>query len=280
MKYYDIVYPVLVRWYASFAEATPRIAVGLFIFVLVLLMSSFLSKVSVKIFNRFFPQNKENNSIITLISVFKFLIILAGTFISFEIMGLGNFVMKFLGSLGVAGVIAGVALKDLVSSIFSGLLINFDKAFAVGDSVSIKGISGVVESIGFLTTKIITDEGKKVYIPNQLIFSAPFINYSASSYRKIFLDFEIPNTQDLDQAKKVISDEIKTFEFAENTTSPDVIFVKQNLGIFYLEARFQMKKGEKISLVRSEALLRIKKKLDENGIALATQTHAESGNSE
>lgn len=280
MKYYDIVYPVLVRWYASFAEATPRIAVGLFIFVLVLLMSSFLSKVSVKIFNRFFPQNKENNSIITLISVFKFLIILAGTFISFEIMGLGNFVMKFLGSLGVAGVIAGVALKDLVSSIFSGLLINFDKAFAVGDSVSIKGISGVVESIGFLTTKIITDEGKKVYIPNQLIFSAPFINYSASSYRKIFLDFEIPNTQDLDQAKKVISDEIKTFEFAENTTNPDVIFVKQNLGIFYLEARFQMKKGEKISLVRSEALLRIKKKLDENGIALATQTHAESGNSE
>lgn len=280
MKYYDIVYPVLVRWYASFAEATPRIAVGLFIFVLVLLMSSFLSKVSVKIFNRFFPQNKENNSIITLISVFKFLIILAGTFISFEIMGLGNFVMKFLGSLGVAGVIAGVALKDLVSSIFSGLLINFDKAFAVGDSVSIKGITGVVESIGFLTTKIITDEGKKVYIPNQLIFSAPFINYSASSYRKIFLDFEIPNTQDLDQAKKVISDEIKTFEFAENTTSPDVIFVKQNLGIFYLEARFQMKKGEKISLVRSEALLRIKKKLDENGIALATQTHAESGNSE
>ena len=280
MKYYDIVYPVLVRWYASFAEATPRIAVGLFIFVLVLLMSSFLSKVSVKIFNRFFPQNKENNSIITLISVFKFLIILAGTFISFEIMGLGNFVMKFLGSLGVAGVIAGVALKDLVSSIFSGLLINFDKAFAVGDSVSIKGITGVVESIGFLTTKIITDEGKKVYIPNQLIFSAPFINYSASSYRKIFLDFEIPNTQDLDQAKKVISDEIKTFEFAENTTNPDVIFVKQNLGIFYLEARFQMKKGEKISLVRSEALLRIKKKLDENGIALATQTHAESGNSE
>ncbi len=120
MKYYDIVYSVLVRWYASFAEATPRIAVGIIVFTLVLLLSSFLSKISVKIFNRLFPQSKQHNSIITLISVFKFLIILAGTFISFEIMGLGNFVMKFLGSLGVAGVIAGVALKDLVSSIFFG----------------------------------------------------------------------------------------------------------------------------------------------------------------
>jgi small-conductance mechanosensitive channel len=34
--------------------------------------------------------------------------------------------------LGVAGVIAGVALKDLVSSIFSGMLIGIDKAFKVG----------------------------------------------------------------------------------------------------------------------------------------------------
>ena len=52
-----------------------------------------------------------------------------GTFIALEIMGFSGFFMKFLGSLGVAGVIAGVALKDLVSSIFSGMLVNVDKAF-------------------------------------------------------------------------------------------------------------------------------------------------------
>ena len=176
IKYIDIVYRVLERWYTKFAETTPNIAVGIIVFVLILMMSSYLSKVSVKIFHRLFPKSK-NNSIVTLIGVFKFLIILMGAFIAFEIMGLGGFVMKFLGSLGVAGVIAGVALKDLVSSMFSGMLISFDKAFAVGDYVSIKGISGTVEDIGFLTTKVITDEGKKVYIPNQLIFSAPFINF-------------------------------------------------------------------------------------------------------
>ncbi len=276
IKYIDIVYRVLERWYTKFAETTPNIAVGIIVFVLILMMSSYLSKVSVKIFHRLFP-NSKSNSIVTLIGVFKFLIILMGAFIAFEIMGLGGFVMKFLGSLGVAGVIAGVALKDLVSSMFSGMLISFDKAFAVGDYVSIKGISGTVETIGFLTTKVITDEGKKVYIPNQLIFSAPFINYSASSQRKIFIDLEIPNNEDLDKAKKVILDEIHTFDFADNKDSAEVIFLKQSLGIFYLEARFQMKTGEKIAHVRSEALLRIKKKLDENGIQLATQTQIDSG---
>ncbi|MCW4450682.1 mechanosensitive ion channel family protein [Kaistella sp. BT6-1-3] len=278
LKYVDIVYNVLERWYLKFAQVTPNIVVGLIVFTLILLMSSYLSKLAVKVFHRFFPKSK-NNSIVTLIGIFKFLIILMAAFIAFEIMGLGGFVLKFLGSLGVAGVIAGVALKDLVSSMFSGILIGIDKAFAVGDYVSIKGISGAVESIGFLTTKVITDEGKKVYIPNQLIFSAPFINYSASSHRKVFIDLEIPNNEDLEKAKKVIVDEIHTFDFAENKDNAEVIFLKQSLGIFYLEARFQMKTGEKIAHVRSEALLRIKKKLDDNGIQLATQTQIETGNS-
>lgn len=276
IKYIDIVYRVLERWYTKFAETTPNIAVGIIVFVLILMMSSYLSKLSVRIFHRLFPKSKSN-SIVTLIGVFKFLIILMGAFIAFEIMGLGGFVLKFLGSLGVAGVIAGVALKDLVSSMFSGMLISFDKAFAVGDYVSIKGISGTVETIGFLTTKVITDEGKKVYIPNQLIFSAPFINFSASSQRKVFIDLEIPNTEDLEKAKKVILDEIHTFDFADNRDQSEVIFLKQSLGIFYLEARFQMKTGEKIAHIRSEALLRIKKKLDDNGIQLAKQTQIDSG---
>ena len=276
IKYIDIVYRVLERWYTKFAEITPNLVVGIIVFILILMMSSYLSRLSVRIFHRLFPKSKSN-SIVTLIGVFKFLIILMGAFIAFEIMGLGGFVMKFLGSLGVAGVIAGVALKDLVSSMFSGMLISFDKAFAVGDYVSIKGISGTVETIGFLTTKVITDEGKKVYIPNQLIFSAPFINFSASSQRKVFIDLEIPNTEDLEKAKKVILDEIHTFDFADNRDQSEVIFLKQSLGIFYLEARFQMKTGEKIAHIRSEALLRIKKKLDDNGIQLATQTQIDSG---
>lgn len=271
MNYYDIVFSVLQRWYERFAQATPKIVVGILVFSLIVMFSSYLSKLTVRIFHRFFPKSK-NTSFIVLVKTFKFLIILMGTFIALEIMGLGGFVLKFVGSLGVAGVIAGVALKDLVSSMFSGALIGIDKAFAVGDYVSIKEVSGVVESIGFLTTKIITDEGKKVYIPNQLIFSAPFVNYTTSGQRKVFIDLQIANSQDLEQTTKVILNEIKTFEFADHVEQAEVIVLKQNFGIFYLEARFSMKTGENMTRIRSEALMRLKKKLDESAIQLATQT--------
>ena len=270
MNYYEIVISVLEKWYTSIAQATPRLAVGIIVFFIILMLSSYLSKITVRIFHRFFPKSK-NTSFITLVKVFKFLIILAGTFIAFEIMGFGGFVIKFIGSLGVAGVIAGVALKDLVSSMFSGALIGIDKAFAVGDNVSIKDVSGVVESIGFLTTKIITDEGKKVYVPNQLIFSSPFVNNTASVQRKLFLDLQIASSQDLEKAIQVIIGEIKTFDFADHIDQAEVFVQKQNFGIFYLQIRFSMKVGENMNRVRSTTLLRLKKKLEDSNIELATQ---------
>lgn len=268
--YLEIITSVLHKWYSGFAHATPKILVGILVFLFFLTTSSFLSKIAVKIFHKFFPKSKDS-SVFTLIKFFKFLIILSGAFISLEIMGMGGFVLKFIGSLGVAGVVAGVALKDLVSSMFSGALVGIDKSFADGDYVSIKEVTGTVEKIGFLTTKIITDEGKKVFVPNQLIFSAPFINYSASGQRKVFLDLQIAGNQDLEKTTKVILDEIKSFEFTDHIDEAQVIILKQSFGIFYLQARFFMKKGENIAKVKSDALLKLKNKLEESGIQLATQ---------
>lgn len=270
MNYYETIMSVLDRWYRGFAEATPRLAVGILVFILFLTMSSFLSKVSVRVFHKFFPKSK-NKSIVTLIKVFKFLIILSGAFISLEIMGLGGFVLKFIGSLGVAGVVAGVALKDLVSSMFSGALVGIDKSFAPGDYIAIKDVTGVVEKIGFLTTKIITDDGKKVFVPNQLIFSAPFTNYSSSGQRKVFLDLQVAANQDLEKATQVISDEVRSFDFTDHIDDVQVIILKQSFGIFYLQARFFMKSGENIMQVKSDALIKLKTKLEEAGIELATQ---------
>ena len=268
--YLEIITSVLHKWYSGFAHATPKILVGILVFLFFLTTSSFLSKIAVNIFHKFFPKSKDS-SVFTLIKVFKFLIILSGAFISLEIMGMGGFVLKFIGSLGVAGVIAGVALKDLVSSMFSGALINVDKAFAVGDYITIKDISGTVESIDFLTTKIITDEGKKVHVPNQLVFSAPFINYSASGQRKVFLDIQISNNQNLEKVSEIMLAEVKTFSFADHVEDAQVFIQKQSFGVFYMQIRFFMKSGESINKVKTDALMRLKSRLEEEGVQFATQ---------
>lgn len=265
-KYIDVVYKVIQNWWIKLAENTPNLIVGIAVFLGVFFLSKFLSKIALKAFQKLFPKNRNQDTIVTLIGFFRFLIILAGTFMALEIMGLNGFFMKFLGSLGVAGIIAGVALKDIVSSMFSGMLVSVDKAFKVGDYVTINNISGTVVEIGFLTTKVMNDEGKKVYIPNQLIFSAPFINISASEHRKVIIELEIPNTENLETAKKVLLEEVKTFSFADDLDSAEVIFVRQKLGVYSLQVKFWMKKGENIGSVKSEAIMKLKNRLDDEGI--------------
>ncbi|TDX84080.1 mechanosensitive ion channel family protein [Epilithonimonas xixisoli] len=269
MEYLNTVYNVLQRWYISFAELTPRLVVGILVFLFFLTTSTYLSRWSVILFHKFFPKTK-NESVVTLISVFKFLIILMGTFIALEIMGFSGFFMKFLGSLGVAGVIAGVALKDLVSSMFSGMLVSVDKAFKIGDYVTIGGNSGTVQDIGLLTTKLITDDGKKVYIPNQVIFNSPFFNITASPQRRIIFDFEVPMGEDISKAKDAILDEIKKLHHVDKADSADVIITNVKQGVFTLQVKFWLEIGSDFGKLKSEAIIKINDRLMKEGIDLVS----------
>lgn len=272
LTYIDLVYKVLESWYITFAELTPKLIVGILVFTFFLITSKYLSQISVKLFHKFFPKSQKESSLVTLISVFRFLIMLLGTFISLEIMGFSGFLWKFIGSLGVAGVIAGVALKDLVSSIFSGMLIGIDKAFKVGDYITIGAHSGTVQEIGFLTTKILTDDGKKAYIPNQVVFNAPFYNITASPQRRIILNFEIPADEDISKAQKGILEVIQNLDNVDKLDTAEVIFTDLKQGSFNLQVKFWIKVGANLAQVRSKAYLNIKERFDADKIQLVTPT--------
>ncbi|UHO38964.1 mechanosensitive ion channel family protein [Chryseobacterium capnotolerans] len=272
LTYIDMVYRVLQNWYVTFAELTPKLIVGILVFTFFLITSKYLSQIAVKLFHKFFPKSQKESSLVTLISVFRFLIMLMGTFISLEIMGFSGFLWKFIGSLGVAGVIAGVALKDLVSSIFSGMLIGIDKAFKVGDYITIGAHSGTVQEIGFLTTKILTDDGKKAYIPNQVVFNAPFYNITASPQRRIILNFEIPADEDISKAQKSILEVVKNLDNVDKLDTAEVIFTDLKQGSFNLQVKFWIKIGANLAQVRSKAYLNIKERFDIDQIQLVTPT--------
>ncbi|HAO27466.1 MAG TPA: mechanosensitive ion channel family protein [Chryseobacterium indologenes] len=272
LSYVDLVYKVLESWYVTFAEITPKLIVGILVFTFFLITSKYLSIAAVKIFHKFFPKSQKESSLVTLVGVFRFLIMLMGTFIFLEIMGFSGFLWKFIGSLGVAGVIAGVALKDLVSSIFSGMLIGIDKAFKVGDYITIGAHSGTVQEIGFLTTKLLTDDGKKAYIPNQVVFNAPFYNITASPQRRIILNFEIPADEDISKAQKGILDVIKNLDNVDKLDTAEVIFTDLKQGSFNLQVKFWIKVGANLAQVRSKAYLNIKERLDADKIQLVTPT--------
>lgn len=59
-----------------------------------------------------------------------------------------------------------ISLKDILPNLFSGFIVRKKKPIAAGDTITIQGISGKVESMGWVETKIVTKEGDMIYIPN------------------------------------------------------------------------------------------------------------------
>jgi small conductance mechanosensitive channel len=84
-----------------------------------------------------------------------------------------------LGSLGVAGLTIGFALRDTLSNIISGFLVFMDRPFTIDDLVEIDGKYGRVDRVTLRTTRIVTNDGRMLAVPN-----AEIMNKTVTSYTK------------------------------------------------------------------------------------------------
>jgi small-conductance mechanosensitive channel/CRP-like cAMP-binding protein len=80
--------------------------------------------------------------------------------------------------------ILGFALKDFAVALATGIMLNFEDTFKVGDKVKIGDYVGRVHQISWRNTVLITEELEAIFIPNVKISNAVVIN----------LDLPNPNT--------------------------------------------------------------------------------------
>jgi MscS family membrane protein len=88
---------------------------------------------------------------------------------------------RFMTGLGVAGLAASLAAQDALKSFFGTLLLIGERAFKIGDRILVGGAEGVVEHVGFRSTRLRTAEGSVLTIPNAIIAAAPIDNMGARS---------------------------------------------------------------------------------------------------
>lgn len=100
--------------------------------------------------------------------VFEYTIYAAAVIIALNQMGIAATVLQALLLLVIALIIvfAFISLKDFLPNAIAGFLIHKKKLLASGDSIEIQGISGKVEDVGWVETKIINQNKDIVYIPN------------------------------------------------------------------------------------------------------------------
>ncbi|MEE5991955.1 MAG: mechanosensitive ion channel family protein [Oscillospiraceae bacterium] len=122
--------------------------------------------------------------------------------------------------IGTMGLAIGLALQDSLSHVAGGFLLLFTKPLQVGDFISVNGISGTVERIEILHTRIRTPDGLTVFIPNGTLSSSTITNYTNPPERRLDLNFGISYDDDSEKAKKLILDIIKNHPHALPTPAP------------------------------------------------------------
>lgn len=109
---------------------------------------------------------------------------------------------SLLAVLGAAGLAIGLALKDSLSNIASGVMLILLRPFRAGDRVQVAGQEGLVDVVRVFQTELHTVDNRLILLPNSQITSAPIINYTALGERRVDVSVNVPYDVDIDAARK------------------------------------------------------------------------------
>jgi len=104
---------------------------------------------------------------------------------------------SLLAVVGAAGLAIGLALKDSLSNIASGVMLIVLRPFHTGDSVQIAGLEGVVESVRIFHTTMVTTDNREIILPNSQITASPIINYTGRGERRVDIPMAMAFGDDL-----------------------------------------------------------------------------------
>ena len=134
-------------------------------------------------------KNSNNNKIIyeTLGGILYYLIVTAG--ILYILVKMGFHLNTLAVIIGSVGLTVGLALKDSISNISSGVMILLLDYYDIGDLIQINDYIGYIESFNLFVTTIKDLNGVSIKIPNNTITEGVLTNYYKN--KDIYFSFNI-----------------------------------------------------------------------------------------
>ncbi|MET3930010.1 small conductance mechanosensitive channel [Lysobacter sp. OAE881] len=174
---------------------------------------------------------------------------------------------SFIAIMGAAGLAIGLALKDSLSNVASGVMLVTLKPFRVGDVVQIGGSSGTVEMVRIFQTQLRGADNQTIVLPNNLITTAPIINLTPDTRRRIELVIGISYEDDIDVARAAIMDIMQADKRILDTPAPDVVVYELADIAVRLGVRCHVSNADHFA-TKCDLNERIKKAFDNAGISI------------
>lgn len=167
------------------------------------------------------------------------------------------------------GVCAGLAVNGALSNLAGGVIILFTRPFKVDDYIEVEstGVSGTVEDIQIVCTKLRTPDNKVIYVPNGTLSNSNIINYSEKLTRRVDFSFSIAYENDFVKAKSLVTAICNAHELVLDDPAPFVRMSEHGESSIVITARVWVKSADYWT-VKFDILEATKKVFDEQGITI------------
>jgi small-conductance mechanosensitive channel len=110
-----------------------------------------------------------------------------------------------LASSAVLALFAGLAFSTPLSNLGSGLLVAFTQPLRLGDRISVGGETGFVEEMALIYTTLVTDDARRIFIPNTQLTTSMIVNRTIKDPRRaVAARFPVSIDTSIDEARAAL----------------------------------------------------------------------------
>ena len=239
---------------------------NIIVFVLILYVSHVLQKYVGFLFgatdDQSVPQEGKKGSRLVMT---RLILIIIGFFLAVVASGLP--IDKITIVLGAVGVGVGLGLQTLVNSLVSGVVLIFESPFQIGDYIELNGKKGIVRDIGIRSSRLVTEDGTEIIMPNGDLLAGEVINWTVQNDK---VRIEVPITVEagptLDEINTIVQETLKDHAGLSKDNPPKVLLSTANAKTLSFTIVAWVGNITQIQSLKSEILRMMYLKLNEKGI--------------
>jgi len=125
---------------------------------------------------------EQNLIIVMLIKIVKVIIFAIGLMSLVENFGISS--IKIFAALGALGIALALAGKETIQNVFGTIMLMLEQPFKRGDYIVMNSVEGIIEYVGFRSTKVRTFYDSVITVPNAHFITNPLENKGVRRYRR------------------------------------------------------------------------------------------------
>jgi small-conductance mechanosensitive channel len=223
-----------------------QIVVNVIEALLILLVTLVLARFIKSWLVRLFMRSRVNLNVATLVgNLAQVGMVLIGIITALTVIGVPW--ASLVAVLGVAGLAISLSLQDLLKNVVAGVYILMEQPFRIGDRISVKDVTGVVQGIELRTTVLRTDEMLQVVVPNNVVLNEIVTNRSASNLTRVTLQMQVKGAAGPEMVEQ-IKETLSSITDVAGTPSPTLDLQGISDGMSVLRIDFWVSAGKKMEV--------------------------------